>query len=314
MATNRAAQPALSATGSLRSRIWRDRYLLLMVLLPVIYFLIFSYGPMVGLVMAFQRFSPGKGFWHSPWVGLRYFKEFFSSYYCGRVIRNTLFLSFGEILFGFPLPILFALMVNECHKKWFAKIVQTVSYFPHFVSVVIMCGLMYDLFSSDNGLVNQLIVAMGGEKIAFYSRPEWFRPLYIGSSIWQSVGWNSIIYLAALSSIDQQMYEAARIDGASRLKQIWFITLPCLMPTIMMLLILRIGQVMSVGFEKVLLMYSPATYETADVISTYVYRRGILDSEYSFGSAVDLFNCVVNFLMVFSANFISKRLTGNSLW
>jgi putative aldouronate transport system permease protein len=299
---------------SLRLKLYRDRFLVLMVLLPIAYFLVFSYLPMFGLVMAFQRFSPGKGFFHSPFVGLRFFKEFFSSYYFSRIIRNTVYLSFGEIIFGFPLPIIFALMVNEIRKRWFAKIIQTISYFPHFVSVVIVCGLMYDLFSSDNGLVNQLIVALGGSKIAFYSRPEWFRPMYIGSSIWQNVGWNSIVYLAALSAIDQQMYEAAKIDGASRLKQLWYITLPSLLPTIMMLLILRIGQVMNVGFEKVLLMYSPAIYETSDVISTYVYRRGIIDSEYSFGSAVDLFNCTVNFLLVYSANFISKQLTGNSLW
>lgn len=308
-------QNALSRSGpTLRAKLFRDRYLVLMVLLPVAYFVIFCYVPMGGLVMAFQRFSPGKGYLRSPFVGLQHFRDLFSSFYFGRIVRNTLMLSFGDLLFGFPLPIIFALMVNECRSRWFPKLVQTISYLPHFISTVIICGIIYDLFSADSGLINKLIVSLGGQKIAFLSRPEWFRPIYIGSSVWQSVGWGSIVYLAALSGIDQEMYEAARIDGASRWKQMRFITFPNLVPIIMMLLILRTGQVMSVGFEKILLLYMPSTYETADVISTYVYRRGILSSEYSFASAVDLFNSVVNCALVFTANYLSKRLTSNSLW
>lgn len=309
-----AGQKTMQTRPGLKNRLWRDRYLLLMTVLPVAYFVIFCYAPMGGLLMAFQKYSPGKGLWGSKFVGLQHFKDFFNSFYCGRIISNTLVISFGELLFGFPLPIIFALMINECRSKWFPKIVQTVSYLPHFISTVIVCGIIYDLFSSDIGLMNKLVTALGGEKIPFLSLPEYFRPIYVGSSVWQSVGWGSIVYLAALSGIDQGMYEAARIDGATRWQQIVHITLPNLLPIIMMLLILRLGQVMSVGFEKVLLLYTPSTYETADVISTYVYRRGILNSEYSFGAAVGLFNSLVNCLLVVATNYISRLMTHNSLW
>lgn len=294
----------------------RDKYLIFMVILPVLYYIVFSYLPMAGLVMAFERYSPGpgKGIFGSPWVGFKWFIDFFKSIYFTRVVGNTLIISILDIIFGFPMPIIFALLVNEINNKHSKKIIQTISYFPHFVSTVIICGLIFDLFSSDLGLINQILVSFGKEKIAFLSDPAWFRPIYVGSSIWQTCGWGSIIYLASLSGIDSEIYEAARIDGATRFKQLIYITLPSLVPTIMTLLILRMGQVMSVGFEKVLLLYSAATYSTSDVISTYVYRRGILESQYSFGAAVGLFNSVINFILVISANKLSKKLTETGLW
>jgi putative aldouronate transport system permease protein len=298
----------------LKKNIKQDKYLLLMVLFPVLYFIIFMYIPMGGLIIAFQRFMPGRGIFESPFVGFHWFEEFFTSIYFYRVVKNTFVLSFAEIIFGFPLPIVFALMVNEVNNKQFKKSIQTISYFPHFVSTVIIVGIINDLFSSDLGIINQMLVFFGQDKIAFLTNPSWFRPIYVGSSIWQMTGWGSIIYLAALSGIDPQLYEAAQIDGASRLKQIKYITLPSLMPTIMTLLILRVGRVMTIGFEKVLLLYHPSTYETADVISTFVYRRGILGSEYSYGAAVGLFNAVINFSLVIIANKMSKKLTDNGIW
>lgn len=298
----------------LRKGLRRDKFLILMSSVPVLYFIIFRYVPMGGLIMAFQNYSPGRGILHSDFVGLKWFQEFFGSRNFFRVVKNTLALSFGDLIFGFPLPIIFALMLNEIKFEKFKKAAQTISYFPHFISVVIISGLIYDLFSSDLGLVNQILVKLGFEKIAFLTKPEWFRPIYIGSSIWQGCGWGSIVYLAALAGIDQQLYEAARVDGASRWKQMIYITIPSLVPTIMTLFILRLGQVMSVGFEKVLLLYSPAIYSTADIISTFVYRRGIYESQYSFGVAVGLFNSVVNFLLVVVANRVSKKLTDTGLW
>ena len=291
-----------------------DKFLIMMALIPTIYFLIFAYLPMGGLVMAFQKYSAGRGFFHSPFVGFKWFTEFFNSIYFGRVVGNTLMLSIQELIFGFPLPIIFALLVNELRNKDYKKFVQTVSYLPHFISTVIICGLIFDLFNADMGIVNQFRESMGLDKIAFLTQPEWFRPLYVGSGIWQGVGWGSIIYLAALAGIDTQMYEAAVVDGAGKFKQMIYITLPSLIPVIMTLLILRMGHVMSVGFEKVLLLYSPAVYETGDVISTFVYRRGIIDNQYSFASAVGLFNSFVNLILVVLANKLSKKLTDVGLW
>lgn len=292
----------------------RDKLLVFLTILPVLYFIIFQYLPMGGLVMAFQKYSPGKGIFKSDFVGFKWFITFFQSNNFYRVVKNTLLLSFGEIIFGFPLPIIFALMLNEIRSKTFKKITQTISYFPHFISTVVICGLIWDLFSADQGMINQIRGLFGLEKVAFLSTSSWFRPIYIGSSIWQHCGWGSIVYLAALAGIDQEMYEAARVDGATRWKRMIYITIPSLLPTIMTLLILRMGQVMSVGFEKVLLLYSPSIYNTADIISTFVYRRGILDSQYSFGVAVGLFNSVVNFMLVISANKLSKKFTETGIW
>jgi len=292
-----------------------DKFLLLMVLPMFIYYIVFRYIPMFGVYFAFTDFKPGR-MWQSNWVGLKHFMEFFRSFYFTRVLRNTVTLSSLSLVFSFPVPIIFALLLNEVRVKHlpFKRVVQTVSYLPHFISVVVVVGLLRNFLDTRHGIVNSIIMNMGGERINFFALPQWFRPLYIGSGIWQGFGWASIIYIAAISGIDPQLYEAASIDGASRWKQVWRITIPGISQTIIILLILNLGGIMSVGFEKILLMYSSATYETADVISTYVYRKGIQETRYAFGIAVDLFNSVINFILVYSANRISRRISSISLW
>lgn len=296
------------------SAIKRDWILLLMVLPVVLYFVIFRYGPMYGLIIAFQRYSPTQGFLGSQWVGLQWFKQFFNSIYFTRLLKNTIIISVYSIIFGFPFPIFFALLLNEVRSKYFKKIIQTVSYLPHFISTVVVVAIMKTLLSSQGGVVNELLGFLGVEKINFFLSSEWFRPLYIGSEIWQNYGWDSIIYLAALTGIDPNLYEAAFMDGSNRWKNIWHITLPSILPTIVILLILKLGRIMNVGFEKIILMYNPSTYSVADVISTYTYRRGILEADYSFGAAVGLFNAVINLVLLVTINKISKYISDVSLW
>lgn len=283
-------------------------------MVPVIaFYIVFHYVPMYGVVIAFKNYSAGRGIIGSPWVGFRWFEEFFNSLYFGRLIRNTFLLSFFTLLFGFPIPIIFALILNE-FGGLFKRVVQTISYLPYFISLVVIVGIMFNLLSMKTGIVNHIIQQWGGDPVDFMGRPEWFRFLYVSSTIWQTFGFSSIIYLAALSSIDPQLYESAMIDGASRWQQTVHITLPGIMPTAMIILILNVGNLLAVGFEKIILMYSPATFETADVIATYVYRRGIVGAEYSFAAAVGLFNSVINFILLVIANSISKRLTRVGLW
>ena len=268
---------------------------------------------MYGIVVAFQRFRITAGIANSPWVGLDNFKRFFSDIYLWRLIKNTLSISSLTLLFGFPAPILLALMLNEVKVGWFKRTVQTVSYMPHFISIVVICSLI-KTFSSTDGLINTMIAFFGGERTALLSRKEMFYPIYILSDIWQSIGWGSIIYLAALASIDVEQYEAAKVDGANRLQQMLFITLPGLIPTASMLFILNIGNLLSVGYEKIMLLYSPKIYEVADVISTYVYRKGFLDNDYSYSTAVGLFNSVINIILLLIANKITKKLGQSGLF
>ena len=310
------AQPALKShkKKTLLQLIIRDRHLLMMFLPIVAYYIIFSYIPMSGAIIAFKNFRPGRGIYYGDWVGLKWFAQFFASPFASRTIRNTLLISLYSLLFGFPVPILFAVCVTEIVGNTTRRIVQTVSYLPHFISTVVLVGMIMNFFSMNNGIVNSIIKALGGKEINFLTNPAWFRKLYVGSGIWQNFGFDSIIYIAAITGIDPELYEAGKIDGITKFQQIRYITLPMIIPTIMILLIMRLGNVMSVGFEKVFLMYSPAVYETADVISTYVYRKGIESSNYSFATAVGLFNSAVNFTLVFGANLLSKRLTDTSLW
>jgi len=268
---------------------------------------------MYGAVIAFKEFSPKLGILGSPWAGFKYFRDFFQSAYFFRTLKNTLVLNFLNLLFGFPAPVIFALLLNELSSNRFKRTVQTVTYLPHFISTVIICGMLLD-FSSKDGLFNDVIVLFGGKASTLLLNKHFFRPLYVGSEIWQEVGWGSIIYLSALTAIDTQLYEAAHIDGAGRFKQLIHITLPGILPTIIIMLILRMGKIMNVGFEKVMLLYNPAIYEVADVISTFVYRKGIEEANYSYSTAVGLFNSVVNFLMLIIANNISKKTNENSLW
>lgn len=292
----------------------RKHYIVYLMFVPVAaYYILFHYAPMYGATIAFKNYIPSRGIWASNWVGLKHFRTFFNSYYCSRLIRNTLLISTYSIIFGFPAPILLALLLNELKSQKFKHVVQTVTYLPHFLSIMVVCGMILNFFSS-SGPVNQIIVSLGGEKVDFLMDPANFRPLYIGSDIWQSIGWGSIVYLAALSGIDPTLYEAARIDGANRFKQVFHITLPGLVPTITVLLILKIGSLMNVGYEKIILLYNELTFETADVISSFVYRKGLLDANFSYSAAIGLFNSVINFGLVILANTISRRVQQTSLW
>ncbi len=291
----------------------KNKYIYFMAIPVVAYFVIFHYIPMYGASIAFKEFTPGKGILGSPWVGFRHFESFFTGQYFWRTIRNTLLLSVYSLVFTFPIPIIFALLLNEVRNKYFKKAIQTISYLPHFISVMIICGMIIN-FTARDGVVNDVIAALGGERTTMLLKPELFRFLYLSTGVWQELGWNSIIYIAALSSIDPTLYEAAYMDGAGKLKQTFHITLPGLAPIIVTLLILKMGNMMEVGFEKILLLYNPNIYETADVISTFVYRRGLIEFQYSFSAAVGIFNSVVNFLLLITANTISRKVSENSLW
>jgi putative aldouronate transport system permease protein len=299
---------------NLAKHVKRDRYLLFLVLPALVYYVVFHYIPIYGTLMAFVDYLPGSRILANRWVGLHWFALFFRSIYFVRLLRNTVVLSGLTILFSFPLPILFALALNEVRFVGFKKVMQTISYMPHFVSVVVIVGIVFNMLSVSSGVVNSLLERAGLARIDFMNDPRWFRTVYTGLIVWQTYGWNSIIYLAAIASIDPAMYEAARMDGAGRLQQIVHITVPSLAPVMVIVLILMLGRAMSVGFEQVILMYSPATYETADVVSTYVYRRGIVGAQFSFGAAVGLFNSVVNFAILLAANAASRRAAQTSLW
>ena len=298
---------------SWRRAIRRDWQLYSLAILPLLFLAIFRYLPMLGNVIAFRRFRPGGSILGEYWVGLRYVKMFLSDPTFWDVFTNTLVLGGLTLLVCFPLPIVLALLLNEVRTRYLKRFVQSVSYLPHFLSIVIVAGMILQMTSID-GVVNQLVNALGGEPTAFIQRPEWFRTIYVSSEAWQTVGWGTILYLAALTTIDQDLYEAARIDGANRWRQTWHVTLPGIRPTMVTLLILNIGTFMAVGFEKILLIYNPLTYETADVISTYVYRVGIVSGNLSYAAAIGLFESIIGLTLVLSANFISRRTVGTSLW
>ena len=291
----------------------RNKFKYFIILPVLVYIFIFSYKPMYGVVIAFQRFKPFLGIADSPWIGFDNFKQFFNDIYFRRLLTNTFTISIKSIIFGFPAPIIFALLLNEIKNNKFKRTVQTISYMPHFISIVVIAGLLR-AFSQTDGVFNDIITYFGGNRTNLLSVKENFHPIYIISGIWQNIGWDSIIYLAALAGIDQEQYEAARVDGAGRLKQMLYITLPGLVPTITTLFILRMGGILNVGYEKILLLYQPLTYEVADVISTYVYRKGIVEANYSFSAAVGLFNSIVNVCFLLTTNKISKKISENSLF
>lgn len=314
-----AEQPELlSRNKSWSQRLWktieRDKYLYLLILPVIVYYAVFHYVPMYGIVIAFKKFQPLKGILGSSWVGFRYFEEFFTAPYFWRLLKNTLLLSFYSLVWGFPAPILFALLLNEVRHKLYKRVVQTVSYLPHFISIVVIAGMIVSFTGLREGIVNQALTLIGLQPINFMAEAGWFRTIFVGSGIWQGFGWGSIIYLAAISGIDPQLYEAAEMDGAGRWTRMWHITLPCLIPTIVIMFIMQTGSLMDVGIEKVLLLSNPLTYETADVISTFVYRRGVLNQDYSFATAVGLFNNVINLILLVSVNALSRRLSQSSLW
>ena len=284
-----------------------------MVFPAILFYVIFHYLPMGGLIMAFQNFKPKLGLFKSPFVGLQNFTDFFSSIYFERTVTNTLAISILELVISFPITILFALLLNEIGNQKFKRTVQTVSYMPHFISMVVVAGLILD-FCDSKGAVAQLVGIFSGEVQNLLSRPDYWRPVYIISGLWKELGFGSIIYLAALAGVDQQLYEAAAIDGAGRLKQTLHVTLPGISPTIIIMLILKIGQMMAVGYEKTILLYNPQVYETADIISSYVYRKGLLEFNYGYSTAVGMFNSVINFVLLVTANTVSKKISETSLF
>ena len=302
-----------SFTARLAHDLRRYRYVYIMAIPVILYYALFMYLPMYGAQIAFKVYSPGKGIVGSQWVGLSHFVKFFSSYYFARLIRNTLLISLYSLLFSFPAPILLALLLNELRSASFKRCVQTVSYLPHFISTMVICGMIIDFTRSD-GLINDVLAIFGGTRETMLLNPARFRSIYIISDIWQGVGWGSIIYLSALTGIDQQLYEAAVIDGAGRFQQMLHVTLPGIAPTVVIMLILRIGQMMSVGYEKIILLYNGNTYETADVISSFVYRKGLIEANQGYSTAVGLFNSFINLLLILSANTISRRVSDTSLW
>ena len=292
---------------------YQCRSLYLMILPAFAITLVFHYFPMGGLVIAFNNYKVSKGIWGSPWVGLNWLRQFITNPYAGRIIRNTLLTGSISFVISFPAPILLALLFNEISNMRFKKLVQTVSYVPHFISTVIIVGMLKN-FTSQTGMINNIIAALGGERVLFFIRPEWFRTLYVTSGLWQGLGWGTIIYLAALSGIDPGLYEAAVLDGATRLQKIYYITIPGILPTIATLFILSVPGIIGTDTEKILLMYSSSTYETADVIGTYIHREGIENANYSYSSAVGFALSCVSFLMLFVTNTISRRISDNSLW
>ena len=296
-----------------RRRWWRNWQLYSLLVLPVAYFVIFRYLPMAGNVIAFRQYMPGGNIFGEYWVGFQNFEMFLSDPNFWQVFRNTAMLGGLALIFGFPAPIILALLLNEVRSRGFKRFVQTTTYLPHFLSIVIVAGMILQI-GSLSGTVNNVIKSFGLQAIPFLQDPAWFPAIYVGSDIWQTMGWGTILYLAALTQIDENLYEAARIDGANRWQQTWHVTIPGITPTIVTLLILNIGTFMAVGFEKILLIYNPLNYATSDVISTYLYRVGIQSGSFSYAAAIGMFEAVIGLVLVLGANFVSKRLVGASLW
>lgn len=296
-----------------RQALKRDWRLYSFLVLPLLFLLVFRYLPILGNVVAFRRFRPGSSMFGDEWVGLYYVKMFINDQQFWHAFTNTVVLGLLTLVIVFPLPIILALMLNELRSRRFKRSVQTISYLPHFMSVVIVAGIVFQL-TSVNGTINQIITSLGGDAVTFMQEPSWFRTIYLSSEVWQTVGWGTILYLAALTTIDDQLYEASRIDGANRWQQTWHITLPGIRPTMVVLLILNIGTFMAVGFEKILLLQNPLIYSTADVISTYLYRVGIVSNSVSYATAIGLFEALIGVTLVLSANAISRKTVGASLW
>ena len=291
----------------------RNRSLYLMIIPVLIFFILFHYKPMYGAIIAFKDYTPALGIAESPWVGWDNFTRFFSSVYFGRLIRNSILLSFYSLLFGFPAPIILALLLNEVKNKKFKGLTQTVTYLPHFISMIVVTGMLVD-FSMTSGLFNDIIELFGGERSPLLQNPDLYRTIYVASGIWQEIGWGSIIYLSALSGVDSQLYEAAQIDGAGKWKQLIHVTLPGIAPTIIIMFILKMGTLMNMGYEKTILLYNPATYETADIISSYIYRIGLLEQDWSYSTAIGLFNSVINLGLLLITNKIARKCGETSLW
>ncbi|QUI22314.1 sugar ABC transporter permease [Vallitalea pronyensis] len=286
-----------------------------MMALPIIYFIVFKYVPMFGNILAFRRYRPGMGPYGTQWVGLKYFKTFMQDPAFWRAFRNTLTISFGNLIINFPIPIIFAILLNEVRRVRFKKVVQTVSYMPRFISTVVVIAILGEMLSPSSGLFNHFLQSVFGiEPIYFMNEPKYFRWIYILTDTWQFTGWTAIIYLAAITGINADMFEAAQIDGANRLQQIIHVTIPSIMPTIMVLLILNVGRMLNLGFEKVLLMYTPTNSAVSDIIDTLVYRTGLANQNYSYATAIGLFSGIIGVILVSSSNKVSKKFTGDGIY
>ena len=311
---SQSKEAAMEARYHQWKQIRNDKALYLMLLVPLVQIFIFRYLPIAGLYISFVDYDVVNGIFSSKFVGFKWFEQFFSSDNFTLLLRNSLILSLYTLIFTFPAPIILSISFNELSSNRFRKVAQTISYIPYFISTVIVVGIMSQILSPTSGIVNRMIEALGGEPIFFMSSPNWFRFLYVFSDIWQTTGWTAIIYTAAITSISTDLYEAAQIDGAGRLQQIWHITIPGILPTILILFLLKVGHCMELGYEKVLLMYSPQTYAVADIFDTFVYRRGIGNMDYSFATAVGLFKSLVSFVLVIAANKISNKAADVGLW
>ena len=294
-------------------KVKKNAAIYLLFLPTLLYYFIYKYLPMFGNVMAFQDYSIAKGVFGSEFIGFQHFIDFFNNYKFFELLRNTLTISGLTLVIGFPLPIIFALLLNEVNHLKFKKSVQTITYMPHFISSVVIVSIL-NVFVASEGVLNEIITFFGNDAIQFMNTPKYFPWIYVFTTIWQQLGWDSIIYISAIAGVDQELYEAARVDGANRFRLVWNVTLPGIAATIMVLLIMKVGQLLTVGYEKIILMYNPAIYETADVISTYVYRKGLLETNYGYSTAVSMFNSICNFTLLMSANFISKKVSGEGLW
>lgn len=317
MNTIRNEKKAGQKSGGFVSRItvdYKKHKIIYWMLIPVIlYYFIFHYLPMGGLIIAFKDYRPARGIVESAWVGFEHFQTFFSSYYFWSLLRNTLTISVSSLVFGFPAPIILAVLINELRQKRFKKMVQTITYMPHFISTVVIAGLVVDMVSTD-GVITNILGFFGMKPHNLLTIGNLFTPIYVLSDIWQNIGWGTIIYLAALANISMELYEAAEIDGAGRLKKIIHVTIPGITPTIVTLLIMRVGSIMTVGWEKIVLLYNPAIFDQADVISSFVYRNGLLNANYSYSAAVGLFNSIINVFLLIIANYVSRKLNETSLW
>lgn len=295
------------------ARIWKYRQFYLLLIPALVYVLIFNYGPMYGIQIAFKNYKGALGIWGSKWVGFKHFVDFFNGYYFWDLLKNTLILSVYNLVVGFPLPIIVALILNETGPK-LKKTAQTILYAPHFISMVVLCGMIVTMFSKQSGVVNTILEALGMERIYFMGEPGAFRHLYVWSGVWQQMGWNAIIYIAALSAVDPSLHEAAAIDGATRMQRIIHINIPTIMPTIIITLIMAVGNIASVGYEKAFLLQTSLNVEVSEIISTYVYKRGIVNADYSFSTAVGLFNNIINIIMLCLANAVSRKVSETSLF
>lgn len=300
--------------SEIKKKLYKSRQLYVFVIPALVVVAVFSYGPMYGVIIAFKDYIPSLGIFGSPWVGFKHFQRFFDSYYFWDLIKNTLGISIYSLVVGFPLPIILALALNELKDGKFKKFTQTVTYAPNFISVVVVCGMLIAFLTPSTGIINHLLVFLGFERISFMTDPRWFKTIYVLSGVWQGTGWGSVIYLAALSGVDTQLHEAATVDGATRWQRIWYINLPTIIPTMVILLIMNVGSLMSLGYEKILLMQNALNMDSSNVIATFVYKQGLLDAQYSYASAAGLFNAAINAFLLITVNKISRKVSETSLW